>query len=127
MYHFSPWIPIYLFAHNTKDESSSFLSSPINTNAHTHTQGIKSENVKCGYSFLIFLESIGLPRHTFWIHFLRTFVCVHVCVCVCVCNDHWMLYGSIQSLNCTPETNIALYVTNWNLNKNLKNKNRIFI
>ena len=33
--------------------------------------------------------------------------------------EHQVLYGSVQSLHCTPETNITLYV-NWNLNKNLK-------
>ena len=32
------------------------------------------------------------------------------------CDEH-QLYGSAESLNCAPETNITLYV-NWNLNKN---------
>ena len=39
------------------------------------------------------------------------------------CYDkHWVMYGSAESLYCTPETNITLYVniTNWNLNKNFK-------
>ena len=33
--------------------------------------------------------------------------------------EHWVLYLSDESLNCTPETNSTLCV-NWNLNKNLK-------
>ena len=32
------------------------------------------------------------------------------------CDEHQILYGSIESLYSTPETNITLYV-NWNLNK----------
>lgn len=28
----------------------------------------------------------------------------------CTCNEHWVLYVSDESLNSTPETNIALYV-----------------
>ena len=32
-----------------------------------------------------------------------------------------MLYVNVESLSCTPETNVTLYV-NWNLNTNLKNK-----
>ena len=35
------------------------------------------------------------------------------------CDEHQVVYGNVKSLNCTPETNITLYV-NWNLNKNLK-------
>ena len=34
--------------------------------------------------------------------------------------EHQVMYGSVGSLYCTPETNITLYV-NWNLN--LKRKN----
>ena len=26
------------------------------------------------------------------------------------CDEHWVLYGSAESLYCTPETNITLYV-----------------
>ena len=26
------------------------------------------------------------------------------------CDEHWVLYVSDESLNCTPETNITLYV-----------------
>ena len=26
------------------------------------------------------------------------------------CDEHWVLYGSDESLNTTPETNITLYV-----------------
>ena len=33
------------------------------------------------------------------------------------CVEHCMLYGSVESLNSTPETNITLSV-NWNVNKN---------
>lgn len=36
------------------------------------------------------------------------------------CDGHQVLYGSVGSLHCTPETNIKLYVSYWNLNKNLK-------
>ena len=35
--------------------------------------------------------------------------------CIC-CDEHLVLYASIESLNCTPETNITLYVS-WNLHK----------
>ena len=28
----------------------------------------------------------------------------------CTCDEHWMLYVSVESLNCTHETNIMLYV-----------------
>ena len=38
--------------------------------------------------------------------------------CTC-CDEHWVLCGSIESLYCTPETNM---LTTWDLNKNLKNK-----
>ena len=34
----------------------------------------------------------------------------------CTCEEHRALYASVQSPNCTPETNITLTV-NWNLNK----------
>ena len=27
-------------------------------------------------------------------------------------NEHWAMYGSAESLHCTPETNTALYVLN---------------
>ena len=37
----------------------------------------------------------------------------------CTYQEHWVLYRSIESLYCTPETNITPYV-NWNLNTNLK-------
>ena len=29
-------------------------------------------------------------------------------------DEHWVLYGSVESVYSTPETNITLYV-NWNL------------
>lgn len=35
------------------------------------------------------------------------------------CDEHQVLYGSVEWLYCTPETNITLFV-NCNLNKNLK-------
>ena len=34
--------------------------------------------------------------------------------------EHRVLYGSVESLNCTPETNIQCILTTWHLNKNLK-------
>ena len=37
-------------------------------------------------------------------------------------DEHWVLYVSDESLNSASETNITLYV-NWNLNKNLEEKN----
>ena len=37
------------------------------------------------------------------------------------CDKYRVWYGTVESLNCTPETNIILCV-NWNLNKNLKKK-----
>ena len=40
------------------------------------------------------------------------------------CNEHWVWYGSVESLYCTLEINITLYV-NWSLNKNLKKQNKI--
>ena len=33
------------------------------------------------------------------------------------CDEHWVWYVSVESLDCTSETNITLHV-NWNLNKN---------
>ena len=39
----------------------------------------------------------------------------------CTCDEHLVLYQSIESAYCTPETDITLHV-NWNLNKNLKKK-----
>jgi len=41
----------------------------------------------------------------------------------CTCDEHRVMYGSVESgMNCTPETNIThCTLTNWNLNKNLKN------
>ena len=41
------------------------------------------------------------------------------------CDEHWVLYVSDESQNF--ETNIILYLTNWNLSKNLeikKNRNK---
>ena len=35
------------------------------------------------------------------------------------CDEHWVLYVSDKSPNCTSETNVTLYV-DWNLNKNVK-------
>ena len=26
------------------------------------------------------------------------------------CDEHWVMYGSVESLHCTSETNITLYV-----------------
>ena len=28
----------------------------------------------------------------------------------CTCDGHWVIYGIVESLYCTPETNITLYV-----------------
>ena len=28
----------------------------------------------------------------------------------CTCDKHWVMYGSVESLYYTPETNITLYV-----------------
>ena len=28
----------------------------------------------------------------------------------CICDGHWVLYGSVESIYCSPETNITLYV-----------------
>ena len=40
-------------------------------------------------------------------------------------DKHRMMYGSIDSLYCTPDANFTLHL-NWNLNKNLKkNHNEI--
>jgi len=39
----------------------------------------------------------------------------------CTCDEHQVMYGSVESLYYTPETNITLYV-NWNLNKNVKRR-----
>ena len=39
----------------------------------------------------------------------------------CTCDEQQVMYGRVESLSCTPETNITSYVT-WNLNKNLKKK-----
>ena len=33
-----------------------------------------------------------------------------------ICDAHKVVYGSVESLHCLPETNITLYV-NWNLFK----------
>ena len=41
------------------------------------------------------------------------------------CDEHWVLYGSVESLYRTLQTIITLYV-NWNLNKNL-NKSPVLI
>lgn len=40
------------------------------------------------------------------------------------CDEHWALYGSVESLFFTPETNITLHA-NRNLNKNLKKNLRV--
>ena len=35
----------------------------------------------------------------------------------CTCRDeHWVLYGSVESLYCTPETDITLYVNSTRIN-----------
>ena len=39
------------------------------------------------------------------------------------CDEHRVMYGSVKSLYCMPETNIIPYV-NWNLNKNLKGREK---
>ena len=39
------------------------------------------------------------------------------------CDEYQVLYESVESLNCTPETNITLYINYWNLNEN-KNKTK---
>ena len=36
-------------------------------------------------------------------------------------DEYQVLVLSVESPNCTPETNITLYVDQWNLNKNLEN------
>ena len=36
------------------------------------------------------------------------------------CDGHWVLYVSDESLKSTPETNIAQYVNQLNLNKKIK-------
>lgn len=43
--------------------------------------------------------------------------------CTC-CGKHWLLYGSVEPLNCTPETDIALHVNQLEFNKNLKLKKK---
>ena len=35
-------------------------------------------------------------------------------------DEHWVVYVSVQSQYCTAEIDITLYVTNRNLNKNVK-------
>ena len=42
----------------------------------------------------------------------------------CTCDEeHWVMYGSVELLHCTPETNIALYVyTGIKINKNVSMK-----
>ena len=42
------------------------------------------------------------------------------------CEEQQVVYVSVESLYCTPEINITLYLTNWNLNKNLKKYKQIF-
>ena len=37
-------------------------------------------------------------------------------------DEHWVMYGSDESLNSTPEINIDCMLTNQNLNKILKKK-----
>ena len=32
------------------------------------------------------------------------------------CDEHWVMYGTVQSLYCTPETNITLHKLYWNSN-----------
>ena len=41
-------------------------------------------------------------------------------------DEHWVLYGSVKSLNGTPETSTTLFA-NWNLNKNLKTTLQMFL
>ena len=38
------------------------------------------------------------------------------------CDEHWVLYAIDESLNSTPEPNIALYVNYENLNLSKQNK-----
>ena len=45
----------------------------------------------------------------------------------CTYDEHQVMYGSVESLYCTPETNITCMLTNWNLNKNLRKKPRVII
>ena len=35
------------------------------------------------------------------------------------CDEHWVFYGSVESLYCIPQINITLHV-NWNVDKNFK-------
>ena len=36
------------------------------------------------------------------------------------CDEHWVLYGSVESLYCTPGTNITLYVNSLELKLKLE-------
>ena len=40
------------------------------------------------------------------------------------CDEQWVIYGDVGSLYCTPETNITLLLTNWNLSKNFFKKSQ---
>ena len=38
-------------------------------------------------------------------------------------DELWVMHGGVELLYCTPKTHITLWLTNWNLNKNIKKKN----
>ena len=38
------------------------------------------------------------------------------------CDEHWVLYGSDESLYCTPATSLHCVLTSWNLNNFKKHK-----
>lgn len=40
------------------------------------------------------------------------------------CDERRVMDGSVESLNCTPETTITLYINYWAINKNLERKKR---
>ena len=46
--------------------------------------------------------------------------------CSC-CDEHCIFYGSVESLRCTPETNIHCILTLTNLTENLKERPTLII
>ena len=43
------------------------------------------------------------------------------------CDEHWVMYGSIESLHCTPKTNVKLYVNYTGIKIREKNENKSFL